>query len=241
MAIAPAKRFYERVATRPATRAAGDGGYEVLLDQRPVRTPGKVALLLPTRDLAEAVAGEWEAQEERIRPATMPLMSLACTAIDRIAPRRGEIVAEILGYAETDLLCYRAERPASLVARQAAEWQPLLDWAALALDAPLRVTAGVLPVRQSDANLAALRHAVEPSSDLHLAALASATGATGSLVIGLALAHGRLSAAEAFEAAELDATFQIEQWGEDPEATRRREAVRADLEAAERLMTLVRR
>ena len=237
MNAAPVKRFYERVATRPGA----DGGHEILLDQRPVRTPGKVALRLPTAALAEAVAGEWEAQEERIRPATMPLMSLACTAIDRIAPRRAEIVAEILGHAETDLLCYRAAHPARLVARQAARWQPLLDWAALALDAPLRVTTGVLPVRQPDTTLAALRHAVEPASDLHMAALASATGAAGSLVIGLALAHGRLSAAEAFEAAELDATFQIEQWGEDPEATRRREAVRADLEAAERLMTLVRR
>ena len=235
MSAAPAKRFYERVATRPA----GGGGYEILLDQRPLRTPRKAALRLPTGDLAEAVAGEWEAQEERIRPATMPLMSLACTAIDRVAPQRGEIVAEILGYAETDLLCYRAERPASLVARQAARWQPLLDWAALALDAPLGVTTGVVPVRQPGTTLAALRHAVEPSSDLHMAALASATGAAGSLVIGLALAHGRLSAAEAFEAAELDATFQIEQWGEDPEATRRRAAVRADLEAAQRLMTLV--
>jgi chaperone required for assembly of F1-ATPase len=231
---ASVKRFYSEVAIGAAV-----GGFEVRLDGRGVRTPQKAALIFPNHALAEAVADEWAGQGEHVRPATMPLTSLACTAIDRVAPCRAEAVGEILGYAGTDLLCYRAEQPAALVARQAAVWQPLLDWAALALDAPLTVTGGILAADQPDAAVAALRSAVESLDDLRLAALSSATRASGSLVIGLALSRGQVSADEAFEAAELDATFQIGRWGEDPEATQRRAAVRDDLIAARRLFDLL--
>jgi chaperone required for assembly of F1-ATPase len=228
------KRFYSEVAVGTA-----GGGFEVRLDGRGVRTPQKAALILPNRALAEAVREEWAGQGEHVRPATMPLTSLACTAVDRVAPRRAEAAGEIVGYAGTDLLCYRAEHPAALVARQAAVWQPLLDWAALVLDAPLKVTSGILPADQTVEAVAALRSAVETLDDLRLAALGSATRTSGSLVIGLALSRGRVSADAAFDAAELDATFQIEKWGEDLEATRRRTAVRDDLTAAWRLLDLL--
>jgi chaperone required for assembly of F1-ATPase len=228
------KRFYSEVAVGTA-----GGGFEVRLDGRGVRTPQKAALILPNRALAEAVREEWAGQGEHVRPATMPLTSLACTAVDRVAPRRAEAAGEIVGYAGTDLLCYRAEHPAALVARQAAVWQPLLDWAALVLDAPLKVTSGILPADQTVEAVAALRSAVETLDDLRLAALGSATRTSGSLVIGLALSRGRVSADAAFDAAELDATFQIEKWGEDLEATRRRTAVRDDLTAARRLLDLL--
>jgi chaperone required for assembly of F1-ATPase len=234
MAGASPKRLYREVSVAPA-----GPGFEVRLDGRALRTPGKAALGLPTRALAEAVAAEWAAQGERVRPASMPLTTLACTAIDRIVPRRAEMVAEILDYAGTDMLCYRAERPQNLAERQAALWQPLLDWAARDLDAPLQVTTGVLPASQPEEAVSALAGVVEALDELELAALASATQASGSLVVALALHRGRLSAAEAFAAAELDATFQIERWGEDPEATRRRDGVRADLEAASRFVALL--
>lgn len=228
------KRFYKE-----ARAAAAEGGFEVRLDGRALRTPAGSRLALPGEPLAAAIAAEWQAQGEKISPETMPLMSLACTAIDRVAARRGEIVAEILRFAETDLLCHRADAPAELVRRQAEAWQPLLDWAAQDLKAPLETTAGILAVEQPPESLAALRRAVEVLDDLTLAALSVAVGAAGSLVIGLALLRGRLDPEAAFEAAELDASYQIELWGEDPEATRRRAVCRADLFAAARFVGLL--
>ena len=228
------KRFYKE-----ARAAAAEGGFEVRLDGRALRTPAGSRLALPGEPLAAAIAAEWQAQGEKISPETMPLMSLACTAIDRVVARRGEIVAEILRFAETDLLCHRADAPAELVRRQAEAWQPLLDWAAQDLKAPLETTAGILAVEQPPESLAALRRAVEVLDDLTLAALSVAVGAAGSLVIGLALLRGRLDPEAAFEAAELDASYQIELWGEDPEATRRRAVCRADLFAAARFVGLL--
>lgn len=217
-----------------------DGGLRIELDGRPVKTPGRALLRLPNRALAEAVAAEWAAQGGTVEPQSMPCMSLACTAIDLIAPRRAEAVAEIAAYAETDLVCYRAERPPELVARQTDIWQPLLDWAALTFDAPLVATTGVLHRDQPATAVAAFGRAVEAQDDLTLAALATAVKAAGSLVIGLALQVGRLDAEAAFAAAELDALFQAETWGEDAEAAEQRARVRADLEAAERFLALLR-
>ena len=231
---APVKRFYKEAGS-----TAVAGGFAIRLDGREVRTPVQAVLVLPSAGLAEAVAGEWAAQGERIEPATMPLMSLACTAIDQIAPNRGAAIGELLDYAGSDLLCYRAAHPEALVARQAEVWQPLLDWAARDLDAPLRVTCGIRHKPQPEDALAALRRTVEALDDLSLTALDCATRASGSLIIALALHRRRVGADAAFEAAELDETFQIELWGEDPEATRRRTAVRADLAAARRLFELL--
>ena len=229
------KRFYKQAEAV----AAEAGGFEVRLDGRAVRTPAKAPLVLPSRALAQAIAAEWAAQEEKVEPASMPMMSLACTAIDGVAPRRAEVVEEVLRYGETDLLCYRAEQPSELVQRQQRVWQPLLDWAARSLDAPLQVTSGVLAVPQPEDSLQALRRLVEAEGDLELTALAQAVSAAGSLIIGLALVRGQLDPEGAFEAAELDASFQIELWGEDPEASRRRAVCRADLEAAHRFRELL--
>ncbi|MCG8596398.1 MAG: ATPase [Kiloniellales bacterium] len=228
------KRFYKE-----ARAAAAEDGFEVRLDGRVLRSPAGGRLALPTEALAAAIAAEWQAQGERINAETMPIMSLASTATDRVAAQRGQIVEEILRFAETDLLCHRAETPAELVRRQAETWQPLLDWAAQELGAPLTATRGILAVAQPPASLDALRRAVEALDDLALAALSVAVAAAGSLVIGLALLRGRLDPEAAFDAAELDASYQIELWGEDPEATRRRAACRADLFAAARFAGLL--
>jgi len=227
------KRFYKVVGVVPA-----GGGFGVVLDGKPIKSPAKADLVLPSRALAEAVAAEWEAQVGEVVPSAMPLMQLAATAIDKVAPNRALIIDTIAPYGGTDLLCYRAEAPAELAGRQATAWQPLLDWAMTAHDAPLTATSGIVHQAQPEASLAALRAAVAVQDDWRLTALHQATALTGSLVLGLALLAGRIDADEAFELAELDASFQIERWGEDAEATARRAALRAELKAAQRLVEL---
>ncbi len=244
MVAAKFKRFYERAAAEPWPPSEGGrrggGGFRVVLDGRPVKTPAKADMVLPSLALAEALAAEWQAQGAEVEVRSLALTGLVWTAIDRVGPGRARVVEEVAAYAAHDLLCYRAEAPAELAARQQAVWQPLLDWAALSFDARLAVTVGVVPIAQPPEALAALRQTVAAKSDLELTALGAAASAAGSLVIGLALGAGRIDAAAAFEAAQLDESYQIERWGEDPEATRRRAAIKADLEAADRLLTLLR-
>lgn len=229
------KRFYKN-----ASAQAVEGGFGVALDARTLLTPAKLPLVVPRLALAEAIAGEWQAQVEEVRPHSMPLMRLASTAIDLVATRHAEVVAEIANFAETDLVCYRADHPPELVARQHAIWQPLIDWATLRYDAPLCVTAGIVPVAQKPATLRALAVAVAAYEPMALTALHAATTASGSLVIALALMEGRLDAEGAFAASQLDESFQIEQWGEDYEAADRRAALKADLAAAARFVALLR-
>lgn len=228
------KRVYKTVAVRPV-----DGGWGVALDGRPLRTPGRSELVVPGEALAAAIAAEWEAQQDDIRPQTMLLFRLAATAIDRTGPHRPRIVDEIAGYAGTDLVCYRAVEPPALVERQQAAWQSLVDWAAARYAAPLTVTAGIVPIRQSPAALAAFARIVAAQDDFRLTGLHSLTAACGSLVIALALLEGRLDAASAFAASQLDETFQIEAWGEDAEAASRRNALAADIDAAARFIRLL--
>ena len=228
------KRFYRRVAV-----ADEGAGFRVALDGRPIKTPAAAALVLPSRALAEAVAEEWRGQGDEVEVAAMPLMRLACTGIDRVAPRRKAVVTEIAGFAGTDLVCYRAEAPPALVERQRRAWQPLIDWAARHHGARLRVARGVMPRRQPPAALEALESAVAAHNDMALTALWSATTATGSLVIALALAAGRLDAEAAFAAAQIDEAFQAERWGEEPMAARRRAGLRAEIVAAERFLRLL--
>lgn len=230
-----ARRFYREAAAVPA-----EAGWELRLDGRAVKTPAKRPLLLPAPALARALAEEWAGQGERLRPAEMPLTALAFTAIDLVRPRRAEVAAEIADYGGTDLLCYRAAQPPELAERQRALWQPLLDWVALAHDAHLLVTEGVTAVQQPAAALQALRSAVEAEDDFSLAALATAVRVSGSLVIGLALAGGRLDAETAFAAAELDETWELERWGEDAEAAKRRAGLLAELQACGRFFALLR-
>jgi len=215
------------------------GGFGVRLDARPLKTPAGNPMVVPTRALAEAIAAEWRAEGARPNMERLPLTRVAATAIDCIPARRADVVAELAAYAETELVCHRASEPPALVKRQTEIWQPLLDWLTWRFDAALTVTTGVLPCAQSKRSLEALARAVGALDDFRLAALSIAVAAAGSLVIGLALAEGRLDAGDAFDAAELDASFQIEQWGEDELATRRRAGVRADLEVAARFLALL--
>jgi chaperone required for assembly of F1-ATPase len=229
------KRFWKETSARPA-----EGGWTVTLDGKPIRTPAKHPLVVPSRALAEAVAAEWDSQADEIRPAAMPLMRLASTAIDLVAKRHAEVVAEIAKYAETDLVCYRAEHPPALAQRQQAAWGPLVDWAMLRYDAPLAVTSGVIPTPQSAATLKTIEAAVAACSALELAPLHAVTTGCGSVVLSLALLEGRIEADEAFALSQLDESFEIEQWGEDAEAEGRRAAVREDIRSAAHFLALLR-
>ena len=229
------KRFWNDAA---ATET--DGGFAVLLDGRPMRLPGGGGLRIPARALAEAVAAEWGAAGGGAAGGEMtldevPLTRLVATANDRIAPDPDATVEALSRYGEGELLCYRAGERA-LAARQAREWQPLLDWSARVLDAPLRVTTGVMPMPQDPAALRALRRAVAAHPPVELAALGVAVPALGSLVLGLALSRGRLDAAEAHRLSVLDELHQEASWGEDAEAGARRAGVAADVALAALLL-----
>ena len=228
------KRFYKQVGI-----AATDDGFAIQLDGRSVKTPAAKFLVVPSAALAEVIAAEWAEQVEFIRPATMPMTQLASTALDRVGPERPAIVAQLLHYAATDLLCYRADFPPDLAARQQDSWQPLLDWAATELAAELAVTAGIMAVTQPASALAALAERLAGYDVWRLAAIQAACAAAGSLVLALALAEGRLDAAETFRLSQLDEIYQAEKWGEDYEAIDRRAELARDVEAAARLLVLL--
>ncbi len=230
-----ARRFWKAAGVRPEGE-----GWTVYLDERPLRTPGKQALILPTKALAEALAVEWDAQEDVINPETMPLTRAANSAIEKVGPQF-EAVADMLGeYGGTDLLCYRAEGPAELVARQAAGWDPLIDWSRAHLDAPLIVTQGVIPVAQDDAALARLRARLAALDVFGLTAIHDLVTLPGSLVLGLAVIDGRLSAAEAHDLARIDEDYQSAQWGRDEDADEAAAARLVAMQVAERLWHLSR-
>jgi chaperone required for assembly of F1-ATPase len=225
------KRFYK------AARAEGG---EVLLDQRPVRTPARRALALPNDALAAAVAAEWNAQGEEVRPRTMPLTGLANAAIDRVAPDKEAFARGLAEYGESDLLCYRADGPASLIARQEALWDPILAWARRRFDVNFEVTSGIMHCPQPENTVSQLAQAVLVRDPWVLAALSPLVTISGSLVIALALAEEAIDLPAAWAAATLDEAWQTEQWGEDAEATAQLEARRAEFEAAERFLRLLR-
>lgn len=213
MSTTKPKRFWKAARAE----AAGDG-YAVTLDGRPVRTPARAPLVLPTLALAEAIAAEWDAQQDRVDPASMPLTRTANSAIDKVAAQHGEVAALIAAYGGTDLLCYRAEDPQGLVARQDAVWTPLLDWAAQALGARLHPVRGVMFAPQDDAVLARLEARVRALTEFQLAAFHDLVSLSGSLIIGFAAAYGHASPEALWEASRLDEIWQAEQWGEDEEA-----------------------
>jgi len=217
-----------------------EDGHRVRIDGKPMKTPQGEIFALPNARLAEAVADEWRASAPRPpRPEAMPLTRVVGTVLDRLTQHRAIIERQLLAYAETELLCHRADAPEALVQRQHAIWQPLLDWVAIRHDAMLTVTTGIVAVAQPERSLAALRGALAAMDPWRLAAISVAVAASGSLVIGLALSDGRIDPQAAFDAAELDATWQIERWGEDKEASDRRAVVRADLELAKRFLDLL--
>lgn len=204
------KRFWK--ATEVAERA---NGYEVRLDGRSVRTPLKTLLVVPTEAFAERIAAEWEAQEKLVDPRTMPFTRAANAALDKVALQRAEVADMLSAYGGTDLLCYRATAPEALVARQAAAWDPMLDWAMQTYGARLQVTSGVVPVDQDPESLARLGQVVHGFDPFQLTGLHDLVAISGSLVLGLAVAAGNLTAELAFDMSRIDETWQIEQWGED--------------------------
>jgi chaperone required for assembly of F1-ATPase len=231
------KRFWEQAEIGVAER-----GYDILLDGKPIHLPGGTILTVGSEALARAIAAEWQSaggsQGGEMSFADTPLTRLAGTAQERIAPDPRPTIDALARYAETDLLCYRADRPPALVHRQAQEWQPWLDWVARTYDAPLRVGVGVVHIKQDPQALAALRLAVAGLDLPSLAALSVTVPTLGSLVLGLALAERRVDAATAHRLAALDELFQVEAWGEDLMAARRRRLIAAELHQAARFMEL---
>lgn len=225
------KRFYKTAGV------GADNG--VLLDGRPVRTPGRAPLAPPSADLAGAIADEWAAQGETIDPRSMPLTGLANAAIDRIAPAQAAFAHGLAVYGESDLLCYRAEGPAPLVRRQAELWDPILHWAEDRYGIAFEVTAGITHRPQPPETVRRLAAAVSARDPFELAGLSPLVTVSGSLVIALALAEGAISLDTAWTAAALDEQWQAEQWGEDEEAAKALAGRRADFAAASRFLSLL--
>jgi len=225
------KKFYQS-----ADVAVLGNGFTVELDGRPVRTPAGKPLVVPNNELARAQADEWQAQGENIDPNSMPVTGLVNTALDRTGTERPAMMRSVLRFAETDLLCYRAEAPQDLVDLQHGIWQPLLDWAGEIHGARLKVTSGILPIAQPAGAVGALEKALGIYDDLEFTAVSSLAAACGSLIIALALAHRHINALEAFEASEIDHDYQIRHWGLDPEIEARQRTLKSDISAAETIL-----
>jgi chaperone required for assembly of F1-ATPase len=232
----PVRRFYKAVELGEA-----DGRHALLLDGRRARTPGRNSVSAASRALMLEVAAEWERQRETIDPTEMPLTRLLNSAIDGVAYTMAETRADLLGYAGSDLICYRAEEPETLVASQAHAFDPVLGWAAESLGARFNVTSGVTHVAQPPEALAAIGAALDAYNDpVALAALSVMTTLSGSALLALAVARGFLSAEAAWRAAHVDEHFQIERWGEDAEAMARGKGRRREFEAAATAVALTR-
>jgi chaperone required for assembly of F1-ATPase len=257
------KRFYQSVALAPFSRHSRESGnpassfavggkldsrfrgndrgdgFEIRLDDRPIKTPARNALVLPTNALAQAVAAEWEEQGDKVDPRSMPLTGLANAAIDRVAPDPACFAQDLARYGESDLLCYRAEEPPELVARQADAWDPLLAWARGRYDIAFEIVTGIMHRPQPPATVARLAEAMAGRDPFTLAAFSPLVTISGSLLIVLALAEGAIAPDAAFDAAHLDELYQAERWGEDTLATEARDARRRDFKAAARFLTLL--
>ncbi|MGJ3259239.1 MAG: ATP12 family chaperone protein [Rhodospirillales bacterium] len=232
-AAALRRRFYKSVGV-----AADENGYLIQLDGRPVKTPGKATVVLASRPLADAVSSEWDAQGEKIDPHSMPLTQIACTAIDKVVPNHADIRSQVVGFAGADLLCYRAETPADLAARQADTWQPVLDWLAEVHGIALTTTTGIIAEDQPPQALERVAAAVEALDEHELAAMALLTQTLGSFALAMAVAHDHLDWERAAVASQLDETYQSELWGSDREAEQRLRGIRDDIEAAARYLIL---
>jgi chaperone required for assembly of F1-ATPase len=229
------KRFYKDVSV-----GAAAGGFAVLLDGKPIKTPGRNLLVLPTQNLAAAIAREWHAQGEEIIATSMPLLRLANTVVDGVAANRASVIDAILRFGENDLLCYRAHQPPELVARQREGWDPLLEWARQRYGAHMHVAEGLTHVDQSPDALLALRQALEEFGPFTLGALHVIASITGSAVLALAVADGTIPGAYAFELSRIDEIYQAEKWGEDAAAAKRAGNLAHELDKAAELMAAAR-
>lgn len=225
------KRFYKEAAVAEGNR--------ILLDGRPVKTPGRADLAPTSRALAEAIAAEWNAQGETVDPRAMPLTGLANAAIDRIAPDTETFARGLAVYGESDLICYRADAPPRLVERQAVHWDPILAWARRRYDVDFVVTAGITHRPQPANTIAQLAQAVLARDAFQLAGLSPLVTVSGSLVIALALTENAVDLDAAWAAAAVDEAWQAEQWGEDAEAAKVLAGRRADFAAGQRFLSLL--
>ena len=207
------KRFWQAAGV-----AETPGGWQVELDGRAVRTPAKALLCLPTRALAEAIAAEWDAQGQKLDPRSMPMTRSANAAIDKVTPQFDDVVAVIAAFGETDLCCYRAEKPERLRALQADAWDGLLAWSRDELGAPLVQTSGIVPVPQPEASLERLSLRVRDCDPFALTALHDLVAISGSLLIGLAALEQRFGIEDLWQRSRIDESFQESQWGVDDEA-----------------------
>ncbi|MFC3050705.1 ATP12 family chaperone protein [Kordiimonas pumila] len=228
------KRFYKSTSVVVAEK-----GYEVKLDDKTLKTPAKNALLMPTKALAHKVAEEWQQQQDRIDPETMPHMRLVSTAIDRIAPQFDSVASEIAAFGATDLLCYRAEEPYELAVRQQEQWEPYLDWLEDHVGVRLVATKGIMPIQQDKKTLNALSEYVQSYTIYELAALHGFVNGFGSLVLGLAFMNGFRDFDTIWKTSLVDQLYQEEQWGEDWEATEKRTRTYNDLQASGTFLTLL--
>lgn len=228
------KRFYKLAKVE-----TGEGGHAINLDSRPMLTPGRARLLVPTAALAEEIAAEWNAQGEEIDRHSMPLTSLANIAIDRVSPDPQAFARGLAIFGESDLLCYRAEGPESLVLRQAELWDPLLDWARQRFDVDFHVVEGIVHREQPAETCQRLASAVAANGPFALAALSPLVTISGSLIIALALADRAINVHIAWAAATLDEAWQAEHWGADAEATKALDARRREFIAADRFLGLI--
>lgn len=229
------KRFYKE-----ARAVERDGAFVLELDGKAARTPARNALAAPNRAIGELLAAEWNALGEIIDPAKMPLTRLLNVAIDRVATDGEAVAADIANYAGTDLVCYRAAEPDELVEAQAAAWNPVLGWAHETLGARLALSQGVTHVQQPETALAAVRAEIDRAQrPFGLAAIATVTSLTGSILIALMLARGAISPDAAWAAAHVDEDWNTARWGEDAEATQRRAARKAEFDASAKMLELL--
>jgi chaperone required for assembly of F1-ATPase len=219
--------------------ATGSGPYSIALDGRPLRTPLKRDFLVPSLALAQAVAAEWNSQGDRVDPASMALTKLANAAIDRAVGGEQKIIDDIVGYAATDLVCYRAVEPEGLVQREGKAWDPLLDWAAEVLNAEFQIIEGIVHQPQGDTAVEVVRRYLAGQDVMRLCAIHNLTTLTGSALIALALTEGFIDADDAWRAAHVDEDWQIERWGCDEEAARRRVRQEEEFRQTARFLNLL--
>ena len=227
------KRFYRTVKTKSVK-----DGWTILLDKNSVKTPGKNNLVLPNLLLAEAVKEEWENQKTVILPLKMPFTKLANTAIDRVKEKRHQIIEELSGYGNSDLLCYRIKSPIELAHRQKKEWQPAIDWIFKTFNIEIQTTTDILYVKQNSEVILKIENLIADFNDFSIAGIQLVTSLSNSIILSLALAKGFFSAEKAFRSALLEELYQVEKWGDDEENTRRREGIKSEFFNAERFIKL---